>query len=230
MSTLQSPLRQATTRLIRPNLSRPMATASRHVSLSGYTFPRSSSSSNSPSSSSPSNPGRPLEVGELEGASFKIEPLRRTGEDITTTRARLLYQSRKRGTLESDLLLSTFAEAWLHKMSKTQLDQYDRFLDENDWDIYYWATQEPEPVSAESKAAAPGVHHEAVEKDAPKGGQVTPAAPSSGEWAQTIGTFKPAYRPVPARWEGSEILGLLRAHVKERGMGKGGMAFMPRLR
>ena len=31
-----------------------------------------------------------LGVGEMEGAKFKIEPLRRTGEDINTTRARLL--------------------------------------------------------------------------------------------------------------------------------------------
>lgn len=31
-----------------------------------------------------------LGVGELEGASFKVEPLRRTGEDENTTRARLL--------------------------------------------------------------------------------------------------------------------------------------------
>lgn len=31
-----------------------------------------------------------LGVGELEGAKFKIEPLRRTGEDPNTTRARLL--------------------------------------------------------------------------------------------------------------------------------------------
>lgn len=29
-------------------------------------------------------------VGELEGAKFKIEPLRRTGEDLNTMRARLL--------------------------------------------------------------------------------------------------------------------------------------------
>ncbi|KAH8911958.1 DUF339-domain-containing protein [Coniochaeta sp. PMI_546] len=223
MSAIQSPLRQVASRLLRPHLSRPMATASRHLSLSGYIFPRSASSS-SPSSASPSNPGKPLEVGELEGASFKIEPLRRVGEDPPTMRARLLYQSRKRGTLESDLLLSTFAEAWLEKMTPAQLEQYDRFLDENDWDIYYWATQEPAP-----EPAAPGVHHEAVERDAPKDIPVA-AAPRSGEWAQTIGTFKPAYRPVPKRWEGSEILGLLRDHVKERGMGKGGMAFMPRLR
>jgi hypothetical protein len=31
-----------------------------------------------------------LGVGELEGAKFRIEPLRRTGEDPNTTRARLL--------------------------------------------------------------------------------------------------------------------------------------------
>jgi hypothetical protein len=29
-------------------------------------------------------------VGEMEGAKFKIEPLRRTGEDANTMRARLL--------------------------------------------------------------------------------------------------------------------------------------------
>jgi hypothetical protein len=29
-------------------------------------------------------------VGELEGISFRVEPLRRTGEDVTTMRARLL--------------------------------------------------------------------------------------------------------------------------------------------
>lgn len=31
-----------------------------------------------------------LEVGEIEGAKFKVEPLRRTGEDGNTMRARLL--------------------------------------------------------------------------------------------------------------------------------------------
>ena len=34
-----------------------------------------------------------LGVGEMEGASFQIEPLRRTGEDSTTMRARLLCPS-----------------------------------------------------------------------------------------------------------------------------------------
>lgn len=44
------------------------------------------------SNGSPSDAGSGAElgVGELEGAKFKIEPLRRTGEDINTSRARLL--------------------------------------------------------------------------------------------------------------------------------------------
>jgi len=174
-------------------------------------------------------------VGELEGAKFKIEPLRRTGEDINTMRARLLYQSRKRGTLESDLLMSTFADAHLNKMTQEQLEQYDRFLDENDWDIYYWATQEPPKEGASTPEGA---------ADEP-----VPGPKSSGEWAQTVGTFKPAYRPVPKRWQDSEILSMLRKHVASRsaggvnegeaavrgdglsqsvkGTGGGGMAFMP---
>ena len=35
-------------------------------------------------------PNAELGVGEMEGAKFKVEPLRRTGEDANTTRARLL--------------------------------------------------------------------------------------------------------------------------------------------
>lgn len=41
--------------------------------------------------SAPSGPvNSELEVGEMEGAKFKVEPLRRTGEDGNTMRARLL--------------------------------------------------------------------------------------------------------------------------------------------
>lgn len=135
------------------------------------------------------------------------------------TKALATDQSRKRGTLESDLLLSTFAAANLSAMTPAQLKQYDLFLDENDWDIYYWATQEPVPAAAEGGGVA-GVHHEAKEV----------VAPAQGEWAQTVGTFKPAYRPVPARWADSEVLRLLRAHVEQkRSRGEGGMAFMPTL-
>ncbi|KAF2477109.1 DUF339-domain-containing protein [Lindgomyces ingoldianus] len=156
-----------------------------------------------------------LGVGELEGATFKVEPLRRTGEDEATMKARLLYQSRKRGTLESDLLLSTFADAYLGNMTLPQLQQYDLFLDENDWDIYYWATQEPSPTSTETAEGSSSN----MATSAAQGKDEWKREPATGEWAQTVGTFKPAYRPVPSRWRGSEVLELLRKHVKDRSVG-----------
>lgn len=197
-----------------------------------------------------------LGVGEMEGAKFKVEPLRRTGEDANTMRARLVYQSRKRGTLESDLLMSTFADANLPKMTMAQMAQYDLFLDENDWDIYYWATQEPTPTSRETAEGAgvgpKGATTNAKGTNMKKGKEPEletdewrQGQPRSGEWAQTVGTFKPAYRPVPARWKNSEILSMLRRHVIERSAGGihegtaaaeavrrtgGGMAFMPEVK
>ncbi|OAP61924.1 hypothetical protein AYL99_04127 [Fonsecaea erecta] len=168
-------------------------------------------------------------VGEMEGISFRVEPLRRTGEDLPTMRARLLYQSRKRGTLESDLLLSTFAAENLSSMNRTQLEQYDFLLDENDWDIYYWATQSPAnaPTSLETAEGATSDKKtqttEYISPANPGQSQETDAwrqgAPRSGEWAQTVGTFKPAYRPVPQRWRDSDILHMLRRHVRERSAG-----------
>jgi hypothetical protein len=114
-------------------------------------------------------------------------------------------------------------------MSRSQLEQYDLFLDENDWDIYYWATQSEAntPTSLEyaegavtekknhtTKYSSPADPGQAQETDAWRQG-----APRSGEWAQTVGAFKPAYRPVPQRWKDSEVLGLLRKHVKARSAG-----------
>ncbi|GKT50327.1 succinate dehydrogenase assembly factor 3, mitochondrial [Colletotrichum spaethianum] len=161
-----------------------------------------------------------LGVGEFEGIKFRVEPLRRVGEDERTMRARLLYQSRKRGTLESDLLMSTFANEHLPHMTKAQMQQYDLFLDENDWDIYYWATQEEAPSnSAPTQKPETDTLASATTKGSesyrPVGdgaaatidsGRAAPAKPAedvrtqpqrAGEWANTIGTFKAQYRPVP---------------------------------
>ena len=130
-------------------------------------------------------------------------------------------QSRKRGTLESDLLLSTFADAHLATMTPHQLRQYDLFLDENDWDIYYWATQEPVPTSAEyAEGPGPAAATPTAQGTArPPRTEEWRRAPVSGEWAQTVGAFKPVYRPVPSRWRDSEILAMIRQHVKDRSAG-----------
>ena len=53
-------------------------------------------------------------------------PLPRPGEGVAQMRARLVYQSRKRGTLESDLLLSTFAQENLGSMAADELKEYDK--------------------------------------------------------------------------------------------------------
>jgi len=142
------------------------------------------------------------------------------GEDPSTKRARLLYQSRKRGILETDLLLSTFADENLGKMSMEQLDAYDRFLDENDWDIYYWATQTPPATSAEcAERASKGI----MSESAKQGEQDGKVEYGQGEWAQTVGRKKEPYRPPPKRWAGSEMLEMLRRHVKERSGDAGGV-------
>ena len=152
----------------------------------------------------------------------------------------VLDQSRKRGTLESDLLMSTFADAHLQDMAMDQMIQYDLFLDENDWDIYYWATQEPTPTSRETAEGADSGPEWAilnaqgkntgspVAQGTDPGIRTSPelytdhwrqGEARSGEWAQTIGAFKPTYRPVPARWKNNEILAMLRRHVIERSAG-----------
>lgn len=53
-------------------------------------------------------------------------PIERGNETIQTLRARLVYQSRKRGTLEADLLLSTFAGDHLRYMDEAELREFDK--------------------------------------------------------------------------------------------------------
>ncbi|KAG8968857.1 succinate dehydrogenase assembly factor 2 [Tulasnella sp. 419] len=73
------------------------------------------------------------------------KPLPRNNETVDTLRARLVYQSRKRGTLETDLLLSTFAKENLESMTESELKEFDKLMDEPDWDIYYWCTEKRDP-------------------------------------------------------------------------------------
>lgn len=110
-----------------------------------------------------------------DGFDLASTPLRvpgREDEDRETKIARLIYQTRKRGTLETDLILSTFAKRELGKMSSEEVDEFDRvsclpfpvfclplgtdnrleflstwqLLDEPDWDIFYWCTARKAPA------------------------------------------------------------------------------------
>ena len=55
---------------------------------------------------------------------------------------RLWYKSCKTGILENDIILSTFAQKFLLALTPEELHTYDRLLFENDWDVFYWATQQ----------------------------------------------------------------------------------------
>lgn len=78
-------------------------------------------------------------------------------ESLETQKARLVYQSRKRGMLENDLLLSTFVSKYLNEMTQDQVTKYDHLINNvsNDWDIYYWATNlKPVPEEYDNEIMA----------------------------------------------------------------------------
>ncbi|XP_076288538.1 succinate dehydrogenase assembly factor 2-B, mitochondrial-like isoform X2 [Lasioglossum baleicum] len=94
--------------------------------------------------SSVSHKDEPGDIIHPEGHEPGIPPyIERTDENSTVKRARLIYQSRKRGMLENGLLLSTFAKKYLSDFNDQQLQLYDRLINlpSNDWDIFYWATE-----------------------------------------------------------------------------------------
>lgn len=83
------------------------------------------------------------EMVEQQDRSLPIPPYKHKDNETTELRkARLLYQSRKRGMLENGLILSTFAQRYLKDMNESQVKLYDALINQptNDWDIFYWAT------------------------------------------------------------------------------------------
>lgn len=90
-----------------------------------------------------------------EVALLEYQP--RAGESVERKRARLLYQSRKRGMLENGILLSTFADQYLKLLTPEQLGCYDDLINRpsNDWQIYYWITgREEVPAEYDSDVMA----------------------------------------------------------------------------
>jgi succinate dehydrogenase assembly factor 2 len=74
--------------------------------------------------------------------SFDNLKVQRAYETVEEKRSRLLYQSRKRGTLENGLLLSNFSAKYLPDMNEKELNEFDSIINNltNEWDLYYWLT------------------------------------------------------------------------------------------
>ncbi|CAD6581912.1 MAG: succinate dehydrogenase assembly factor 2 [Cyphobasidiales sp. Tagirdzhanova-0007] len=112
----------------------------------------------------------PEDIPRVQGANSQTSHPegRSDNEETETMRARLVYQSRKRGILETDLLLSTFIDSGkLKNMSRTEMEEYDRLLTLPDWTIYYYAigkkTPPPDSEWAKSKVLAELSKHSANE-------------------------------------------------------------------
>ncbi|CAI4222757.1 unnamed protein product [Auanema sp. JU1783] len=77
------------------------------------------------------------------------------GDGLSVRRAKLLYQSKKRGILENDILLGEFAEKNLQSMNKQALDDYDKLIngDHMEWDLFYYLSGKKTPP--EDLAASP---------------------------------------------------------------------------
>ncbi|KAI8917245.1 hypothetical protein DFJ77DRAFT_412453, partial [Powellomyces hirtus] len=68
--------------------------------------------------------------------------------------ARLVWAFAQARHPETDLLLSTFAgRAPRGALFREELTEYDDFLEENDWDIYYWMTGAEGKIVPESVKA-----------------------------------------------------------------------------
>ncbi|CAO1613105.1 unnamed protein product [Parajaminaea phylloscopi] len=91
------------------------------------------------------------------GAPLRV-PGREPGTESREQRIRrLIYQTRKRGILETDLLMSTFAMQELWEMPDAEVEEFDHLLDEPDWDIYYWLVQrKPVPERWQESFETPG--------------------------------------------------------------------------
>ncbi|KAH8303090.1 hypothetical protein KR044_012217, partial [Drosophila immigrans] len=119
------------------------STAARRVLLPRAIASRCASST--PSGFDKTEFATPPEVIDFEDPSHLPLPQYpvRPDEPLQARKQRLLYQSRKRGMLENDLLLSTFVAKYLKDFNAEQTAIYDQLINgvSNDWDIFYWATE-----------------------------------------------------------------------------------------
>ncbi len=62
--------------------------------------------------------------------------------------SRLRYRAWRRGFLEADLVLGPFADEHVERLGDSDLDDFERLLDQTDHDIYAWITEQTPPPAA----------------------------------------------------------------------------------
>ncbi|RCN43946.1 TPR repeat region [Ancylostoma caninum] len=78
------------------------------------------------------------------------------GLGMPALKARLLYQSKKRGILENDILIGAFAERNLSKMNQEELESYDKLIngEHMEWDLFYFMSGKKEPPADVANSSA----------------------------------------------------------------------------
>jgi len=72
---------------------------------------------------------------------------RNVNEDLDTYRARMVYQTRKRGTLETGLLLSTWMpRERIATMEREELQELERLMSVPEWTLFYWMSGKQRPA------------------------------------------------------------------------------------
>ncbi len=72
----------------------------------------------------------------------------RTSEGLDARRRKLLFRSWHRGMREMDLILGSFADEEIERLSEDELDQFERLLEINDTELLPWITgQTPVPAA-----------------------------------------------------------------------------------
>ena len=80
-------------------------------------------------------------------------------------RGRLRYRSWHRGTREMDLLLGSFADAYLADFTEAELNEYEAILLLSDPDLYNWVTgNQPLPANLAGAVMNRLCQHQFVKK------------------------------------------------------------------
>lgn len=116
-------------------------------------------------------------------------PTHHSSSNIDQLRSRLVYQSRKRGIVEIELLLSTFIEAqgWLKGWDWSRLTQYSRLLMLPDWDLYYYLVKKQDPPSNSEFYDSELLHQLRIHTS--NSSQTVRIMPSLQSWCETIQPF-----------------------------------------
>src|SRR4051812_35626849 len=72
------------------------------------------------------------------GKNLKTRYSKIIESEDTIRRKRMLWSSRKRGRVETELFFGSFATEYIWKLNDAELTEFEAILEETDYDLYNW--------------------------------------------------------------------------------------------